>query len=212
MEAALAKFPHREGVEVVWRAFELDPAAPREHDAAGSYAERLSKKYGSSVAEADRMITRMTGVAAADGLDFRFDKIRPGNTFDAHRVIHLAGERGKQDAVKERLLRAYMTEGEVIGDPEVLARLAGEAGLDAEEVRAVLASDAHVKEVREDEDEAGQLGITGVPFFVVGGTYAISGAQPSEVFLGALTRAWEEVAARPEVFSEGAVCGPAGCA
>jgi predicted DsbA family dithiol-disulfide isomerase len=211
LEAALAKFPHREAVEIVWRAFELDPAAPRERDASMSYAARLAKKYGSTVAEADGMIARMTDVAAADGLDFRFDVIRAGNTFDAHRVIHLGGERGKQDAVKERLLRAYMSEGEPIGDPETLVRLAGEAGLDEEEVRAMLASDAHVKEVREDEDEARKLGISGVPFFVLGGKYAISGAQSADVFLRALDRAWEDLSARPTFIAEGAACGPDGC-
>ena len=212
LEAALAKFPHREAVEIVWRAFELDPSAPRERDTKVSYAERISKKYGSSVAEAEGMIQRMTDVALADGLDFRFDKIRPGNTLDAHRILHLAGERGRQDEVKERFLLAYMTEGAPIGDPDVLARLAGEAGLDAEEVRAVLASDAHLKAVREDEDEARQLGISGVPFFVLGGKYAVSGAQPAEVLLGALVRTWEEVAARPVVHAEGETCGPDGCA
>ncbi|CAN5922107.1 protein disulfide isomerase FrnE [soil metagenome] len=212
LEAALALFPHRDAVEVVWRAFELDPAAPRERDASVGYAERLSKKYGSSVREAEGMISRMTDVAAADGLDFRFDRIRSGNTFDAHRLIHLGGERGKQGAVKERLLHAYMTEGEAIGDREVLVRLAGEAGLDPEEVRAMLASDANVKDVREDEDEARQLGITGVPFFVMGGKYAVSGAQPAEVLLRALTRAWEDLDAQPAVFAEGATCGPESCA
>lgn len=212
LEAALAKFPHREAVEIVWRAFELDPSAPRERDNKTSYAERISKKYGSSVAEAEGMVKRMTDTAAGDGLDFRFDKIRPGNTFDAHRVIHLAGERGKQDAVKERLLLGYMTEGELMADPDTLVRLGAEAGLEADEVQALLASDAHVKDVREDEDAARQLGISGVPFFVLGGKYAISGAQPAEVFLGALQRAWEELESRPVVFAEGAACGPDGCA
>lgn len=212
LEAALAKFAHREAVEIIWRAFELDPSAPRERNSTVSYAARIAQKYGSSVAEAEGMITRMKDVAASDGLDFRFDKIRPGNTFDAHRVLHLAGERGKQDAVKERFLRAYMTEGEPIGDPETLVRLAGEAGLDPEEVRAVLASDAHVKDVRADEQEAGELGITGVPFFVFGEKYAVSGAQSAEVLLGALERAWAQQASLPVVFAEGAACGPEGCA
>jgi predicted DsbA family dithiol-disulfide isomerase len=211
LEAALAGFAHRDAVAIVWRAFELDPSAPRERDRSGSYAERLSKKYGSGLREAEGMIKRMTDVAAEDGLDFRFDKIRSGNTFDAHRVLHLAGERGRQDAVKERLLRAYMTEGELMGDPAVLVRLAGEAGLDPEEVRAMLASDANVKAVREDEDEARKLGISGVPFFVMGGKYAVSGAQPTEVLLRALNRAWEDLGARPVVYAEGASCGPDGC-
>ncbi len=212
LEAALEKFPHRDEVEIVWRAFELDPSAPAERPTDVGYAERLAKKYGTSLTEAQGMLTRMTDVAASDGLDFHFEKIRPGNTFDAHRVLHLAGERGKQDAVKERYLRAYMTEGEPIGDRETLIRLAAEAGLDAEEVRATLASDAYTREVRADEDEARQLGINGVPFFVLANKLAVSGAQPAELLLRALNQAWKEVAAKPEVFAEGAVCGPDGCA
>ena len=123
LEAAIARMPEPTDIEIIWRAFELDPAAPRVKPPQTSYAERLARKYGTSIAQADAMIERMTSVAAADGLTFRFDRIKPGNTFDAHRILHLAGERGVQDAVKERLLRAYMTEGEPIGDPEALARL-----------------------------------------------------------------------------------------
>ena len=211
LEAALEKFPHRDAVEVVWRAYELDPAAPQERTSDVPYAERIAKKYGCSMKEAESMVTRMTDVAATDGLDFHFERIRPGNTFDAHRVLHLALERGKQDAVKERLLLAYMTEGAPIGDPETLVRLAAEAGLEAEEVRATLAGDAFTLEVRDDEDEARQLGISGVPFFVFAGKLAVSGAQPAELLLRALAQSWKELDARPEVLAEGAVCGPDGC-
>ena len=129
LEAALARFEHRDHVEVTWRAFELDPSAPKVRDPQ-PYAERLAAKYRTPVPRAEAMIRQMTATAAADGLDFRFDRIRPGNTFDAHRVLHLAGERGQQDLVKERFLRAYLTEGEPIGDRETLVRLAAEAGLD----------------------------------------------------------------------------------
>ncbi|MBX3187798.1 MAG: DsbA family oxidoreductase [Labilithrix sp.] len=209
LEAALARFPERANVEVRWRAFELDPSAPPERDRTISYAERLAKKYRASVDEAQAMIDRMVETAAHDGLDFHFDRIRSGNTFDAHRLIHLAGERGVQDAVKERLLRAYMTEGEPIGDRETLARLAGEAGLDPEEVRAMLASDAYGAEVRVDEREAADLGIHGVPCFVFGEKLAVSGAQPAEILLRALTKAYD--ALEPEI-AEGAACGPDGCA
>lgn len=214
LEQALERFPHRDEVDVLWRAFELDPSAPRELDERIAYGDRLAKKYGCPRAEADEMIRRMTETAARDGLDFRFDRIHPSNTFDAHRVLHLAQERGKQDAVKERFLRAYLTEGASIGDPETLVRLAGEAGLDPEEVRATLASDAFALDVREDEEEATELGIRGVPFFIVGGRYAISGAQPAEILLRALTLAWKDVAERPVAMAgEGAeVCGPDGCA
>jgi predicted DsbA family dithiol-disulfide isomerase len=201
--------PQPEEVEVVWRAFELDPGAPRVQPAEISYAQRLARKYGTSVAEAESMIERMVSVAAADGLTFRFDRIRPGNTFDAHRLLHLARERALQGALEERLLRAYMTEGEPIGDPDALARLAAEAGLDVGEVRRVLTSDACAAEVRADEREAQRLGIHSVPFFVLGGRYGISGAQPVEVLHGALETARDDGPRR--AVAEGAVCGPEGC-
>jgi predicted DsbA family dithiol-disulfide isomerase len=211
LEAALARFPDRASVTVTWHAFELDPAAPAVRDDSQSYAERLAKKYGSSVARAEEMIKTMTETAAADGLDFHFERVRAGNTFDAHRLIHLAHERGVQDAVKERLLRAYMTEGEPIGDRDALVRLAAEAGLDAEEAHTALVTDAFADEVRADEQQARSLGINGVPFFVIGG-YGVSGAQPAEGLLRVLTRAWDEAAEEAAPVAEGAACGPDGCA
>jgi predicted DsbA family dithiol-disulfide isomerase len=210
LEAALRVFSHRDEVEVVWHAFELDRAAPTERDSSQSYAERLSKKYGTTVERAQGMIQRMTDVAKKDDLDFHFEKVRSGNTFDAHRVIHMAGLRGVQDKVKERMLRAYMTEGEPIGDRGALGRLAGEAGLDAGEVDDMLAGDLYADSVRADEAKAAELGISGVPFFVIGGKYAISGAQPTEVFVKGLEQAWAELAGDP-AFEEGAMCGPEGC-
>ncbi len=209
LEAAIAQVGKRAEVEVVWHAFELDPAAPAVRDGSEPYAARLAKKYGTTPAKAEGMIANMTNVAATDGLDFHFERVRAGNTFDAHRLIHLAGERGLQDAMKERLLRAYMTEGEAIGDRETLVRLAGEAGLDPDEVRGLLASDGHADAVREDEAAARQLGITGVPFFVIDRKYAVSGAQPAEVLATVLNRALDE---QPAEFPDGAVCGPDGCA
>jgi predicted DsbA family dithiol-disulfide isomerase len=203
----MARLPSPAAAEVVWRSFELDPAAPRAQPAGTSYAERLARKYGTSVAEGQAMIDRMTAVAAADGLTFRFDRIRPGNTFDAHRLLHLARERGVQGAVKERFLGAYMTEGEAIGDREALARLAAEAGLDGDEVRGVLAGDAYADAVRSDEEEAQRLGIHAVPFFVLGGVYGVSGAQPVEVLHDALAKA----SAPGVAVAEGAACGPDGC-
>lgn len=211
LEAALAQFDARDSVEIIWRAFELDPSAPRVRDKSVSLVERLAQKYGTTIAQAQGMMDRMTNVAREDGLDFHFEIAQSGNTFDAHRVLHLAHDRGKQDAVKERFLRAYMTEGEAIGDPETLVRLASEAGLDDEEVRATLLSNAYEKEVRADEREARENGITGVPFFVLGGRYAVSGAQPAELFLRALKQAHHELVAKPVAFEEGAACGPDGC-
>lgn len=210
LEQALERFAHRGEVEIAWRAFELDPSAPRVRDTSQSYAERLGKKYGTTPDKAQAMIDRMVDTAAQDGLALRFDHIRPGNTFDAHRLLHLAHDRGMQDALKERLLRAYLTEGAAIGEPEVLAGLAREVGLDDAEVAGVLGGDRYAREVRQDEALAKELGISGVPFFVLAGRLGVSGAQPADVLLGALERAWSELAPA-EVLAEGAACGPDGC-
>jgi predicted DsbA family dithiol-disulfide isomerase len=213
LEAALQEFPHRDAVTITWHSFELDPSAPAVQPEGTSYAERLAKKYGRSVAHAQGMIDNMTKVAAADGLDMRFDKARAGNTFDAHRLLHLAAEHGAQGAMKERLFRAYMTEGEAIGDRAVLARLAAEVGLDEAAVRAMLEGDRFTAEVRADERNARDIGITGVPFFAVAERYGVSGAQTPEVLLEVLEKAWSELPEAPEmVAEEGAVCGPDGCA
>lgn len=212
LETALGKFAHRADVEIVWRAFELDPSAPRVHDGSESYAERLGRKYRASPQQAQVMIDRVVHTAAGDGLEFRFEQARPGNTFDAHRLLHLAHARGIQDAVKERFLRAYMTEGQAIGDPEVLLALAREAGLDEQDARAVLDTDRHAADVRRDEALARELGISGVPFYVLSGRLGVSGAQPADVLLGALDKAWSELGAPAlEAFAEGAACGPDGC-
>jgi predicted DsbA family dithiol-disulfide isomerase len=210
LEKALGDFAHKDSVVIHWRAFELNPSAPRAIEE-GRHVERLAKKYGMSVAQAEKRTAQLCEVAKADGLDFDFEHIRPGNTFDAHRVVHLGGERGVQDAVKERLLRGYLVEGEAIGEREVLVRLAAEAGLDAEDVRATLASDTYAREVRADEQQAAQLGINGVPFFVLGGRYAVSGAQPAELLLRALTQAYTELVQPLTTIGEGDACGPDGC-
>ena len=189
-EQALASFPHRDEVEVVWRAFELDPSAPAERTE--GQAVHLAQKYGRTLEQAQEMLDSMTATAAQEGLDFRFDVMRGGNTFDAHRLLHLAAERGVQDAVKERLLRATFTEGEPVAEGETLVRLVAEAGLDAAEAREVLASGRYADEVRADERDAQRFGITGVPFFVVDRTYGVSGAQPAEVLRQVLDKAWAD--------------------
>ena len=138
-EAALAEFEHRDDVRVTWRSFELDPSAPHERE--GDNATRIAEKYGITVERAREMGRTVTDAAAGEGLDFHLDIQRSGTTFDGHRVIHLAAERGLQDAMKERLLHAYFTEGQLISDHETLVRLAVEVGLDEDEVRATLAGD-----------------------------------------------------------------------
>lgn len=188
-ESALAQFPHRDEVAVVWRSFELDPHAPRQ--VAGSLDAMLAEKIGISAAEAAAMNRRVTDLAAAEGLAYRLDLARPGNSFDAHRLIHLAAAHGLQAAAKERLLRAYFTEGLPIGDPDTLTRLGAELGLPDDEVRAMLAGDAYAADVRADQQRAAGFGIGGVPFFVLGERYGISGAQPAALFLDGLRQAWD---------------------
>lgn len=207
-EAALAGFAHRDEVQVTWRSFELQPDAPAE--AEGDRTVRLARKYGMTVERARGIQDHLTEVAAADGLDFHFETARSGNTFDAHRLVHLAAVDGRQDAMKERLLRAHLSEGELVSDHDTLVRLAAEVGLDAEEVRAALASDAYADAVREDERTAGSLGISAVPFFVVDREIGVSGAQPPELLGKMLDRAWE-ARAPLEVIAGGEACGPGGC-
>lgn len=213
LEKALSRFAPRDHVELVWRAFELDPSAPPVRDQTQSYAERLAKKYGTTPLQADVMIQRMVGVAAAEGLPFDFERIRPGNTFDAHRLLHLARLRGKQGELKERFLRAYLCEGAPIGDGACLLQLASEL-LDADEVQSVLATDSYAAEVRKEQSEAHAIGVDGVPFFFVGRRYAVAGAQPEDLLLQALTKAWDELSEGPVVLGgvEGPLCGPEGCA
>ncbi len=189
-EAALARFAHRDQVTVTWRSFELDPGAPRARP--GPYAERLATKYRMSVPEAQRMIDDMVGVAAQDGLEFNFDIAQPGNTFDAHRLLHLAHQAGLGEVLKERLLIATFTEGAPIGDPDTLAKLAIGAGLDPEQVESVLKSDAYADAVRADERQAYQLGIRAVPFFVIDHKYGIPGAQPADALLKVLEDIWAQ--------------------
>jgi len=189
-EAALAAFEHADEVTVMWRSFELDQEAPKV--AEGTATERLAAKYGMSLERAQHLHAEMTERAAEEGLDFRFDLARGGNTFDAHRLIHLAATYGHQAASKERLMRAYFTEGEPIADPETLIRVVAEVGVDPVEARDVLQTDRFAEDVREDELLASQLGIQGVPFFVLDRRYGVSGAQPPEVLVQALERAWGE--------------------
>ena len=187
-EAALEQFEHRDDVNVTWRSFELDPAAPPERT--GDRAERLAEKYGMTVEQAREAEQQLTGVAASEGLPFRFDIARSGSTFDGHRLVHLAETHGLQDEMKERLLRAYFTEGELMSDHDTLVRLAGEVGLDEQEVRELLAGDRYADAVRADERTAGELGISAVPTFVIDRKLGASGAQPPEALLDLLRQGW----------------------
>jgi len=187
-EHALAGFEYRDEVEVVYRSFELDPTiAPGTTQAT---VDMLARKYGMSLAQAHDAQRQMEQRAAGDGLEFRMDGLRSGNTRDAHRLLHLAKEHGKEPELVERLHRAYFTEQTSVFDAETLADLAVEVGLDRADAEKVLATDAYADAVEADERTARELGATGVPFFVIDRRYGVSGAQPVDVLRQALERAY----------------------
>jgi predicted DsbA family dithiol-disulfide isomerase len=209
-EAALARFEHRDRVSVTWRSFELDPGAPRERQ--GDRAARLAQKYGMTLERAREAEQQLTAVAAAEGLDFRFDIARSGVTFDAHRIVHLAAENGLQDAMKERLLRAYFTEGQLMSDHDTLVRLAVEVGLAEDPARELLSGDGYAAEVRNEEHTAGALGISAVPTFVIDRALGASGAQPPDALLALLRQGWAARAPQPAIVGgDGDACGVDGC-
>jgi predicted DsbA family dithiol-disulfide isomerase len=184
LESALREFEHADGVEIAWRSFQLNPDAP---DRAVPTRDYLVRRFGP---QAEAMTARVADLARAEGLELNFDRALTVNTFDAHRGIHLATERNVASAAEERLMRAHFTEGADLSAPETLASLLGEVGVDPDDVRGVLAGTEYADAVRADVEEAYALGATGVPFFVIDRTYGIPGAQPAEVFLGALRKAY----------------------
>lgn len=190
LEMALARFPHWESVQVTWRSFELDTDASR--DPSGTLNEMLAKKYDVSVQEAEAMNARVTQAAKEVGLVYHLESARPGNTFDAHRLLHFAASRQLDDAASERLMQGYFSESLAVGDIHALARLAPEFGITEQEALAVLESDAYADAVRADEARAADFGITGVPCFVIDERIVIAGAQPVEVFADTLLQAWQE--------------------
>ena len=190
LEMALAKFPHWESVQVVWRSFELDPDSPRQLP--GTLEEMLAQKYRVSPQEAAAMNARVTEVAKQVGLDYRLSTARPGNTFDAHRLLHFADSKQLGDGATERVMHAYFSESLPVGEHESLARLAPEFGIAENEALAMLKSDAYADDVRADEERAANFGITAVPFFVIDENVGISGAQPVEVFASAIQQAWDD--------------------
>lgn len=185
LELALSRF--ESPVEIHWRSFQLDPQFSR--DFSGGVNDLLVQKYGMSRAEAEAIHARVTGLGAEDGLVYRFDLCRPNNTFDAHRLLQAASQRGRGDALQDRLMKAYFSEGAALGDPATLVTLATEAGLDATETQAVLASSAFAEEVERDQRRAHELGYRGVPAFLFAEKVQLSGAQSPDTLLSALERA-----------------------
>ncbi|MFF9686485.1 DsbA family oxidoreductase [Streptomyces sp. NPDC014623] len=206
-EKALAGFAHRDGVEVVHRSFELDPG--RAKGDTEQVIDMLAQKYGRTPEEARGMEANVAANAQAEGLGYRTEGRDHGNTFDIHRLLHLAKARGRQDELLTLVYRANFAEERSVFDDAVLADLAVEAGLDADEARAVLADpEAYADDVRADEREAAELGANAVPFFVLDRRYGISGGQPAEVFTQALEQAWKdrEVSTLTQVGGDAAAC------
>jgi predicted DsbA family dithiol-disulfide isomerase len=184
LEHALDEFEHADDVEIIWRSFQLNPDAPRGQ--AIPTRQYLASRFGP---QASQMADRVAAVAKEEGLDFAADALSV-NTFDAHRLLHLAAAEGVQGAAKERLLRAHFVEGADLFDPDTLVALMKEAGVSEDSARAVLENpDEYAKAVDSDIAEARMLGATGVPFFVIDRKYGISGAQPLATFLQALRTA-----------------------
>jgi predicted DsbA family dithiol-disulfide isomerase len=211
-QSALEQFANKKDIEVVFKSFELDPHAKR--DGNPNVYEMLAAKYGMSKEQAVANTNNIAMQAKSVGLDFHFDRSIQTNTFDAHRLAHFAASKGKLSEMTERLLKAHFTDGLHVGDPNTLADLAAEIGLDREAAAQMLADENQfAKEVRADEQEAGRLGVRGVPFFVINRKYAISGAQPTQLFLETLQKAWDEENPLTVVDgnAEGSVCTDEGC-
>lgn len=212
LDVALGDFAHADEVEVVLHSFQLDPQARTttpEENVAG-----IARKYGASVGAIRARQAHIISLGTERGIDFRFDRQWGGNTFDAHRLLHLALDRGVQRDLKARLGRATFTDGDPIGDHDTLRKAAADVGLDPQEVDDVLAGDAYAREVRADIAAAHRMDVTGVPFFLVDGRLALSGAQPPELLGKVLQRAWDEshpVIERVEGLAAGTDCGPDGC-
>jgi predicted DsbA family dithiol-disulfide isomerase len=192
-EQALERFPHRDEVEVIYRSFELDPSAPP--GVTTPTVETLAGKYGMGLEQAREAQRQMEQRAAQAGLTFRMEDLRSGNTRDVHRLLQLAGARGRGAELAERLHRAYFTDQASIFDHASLAGFAADVGLDRDEALAVLAGDQYAQAVEADEQVAYSLGVTGVPFFVIDRRYGISGAQPAETITQVLERVWAETEA-----------------
>jgi predicted DsbA family dithiol-disulfide isomerase len=190
-ESALASFDANEDVQILHRSFQLNPSAPRGQTS--SRREMLMQKYRLTPEQMAATDARMTQLAADEGLDYHLDATVTGNTRDAHQLVHLAREQARQDAMIERLYRAYFSEGRSVFDLDSLAELATDVGLDGEAARAALREGRYEPGVQEDIDVARRIGVTGVPFFVFNGKYGLSGAQPASVFLEALSKAAEEL-------------------
>lgn len=190
VEKALTLFEHKEQVEIEWKSFQLDSSFIASPD--DNIIEHLAEKYRKDNGWAQTMVDNMTQNAKTEGLDFHFEKAILANSHNAHRLLHLAKKYNLGNELKELLFKAYLTDGKNVNNLNTLSELGIEAGLDADTIAQVLHSDAFSKEVKEDIEMAQRIGVQGVPFFVFDNKYAISGAQPTEVFTQTLEKVWQE--------------------
>ncbi len=202
-ENALAQFPHKDDVEVIWKSFQLQP--DMKTDATKNTTQHLAEVKGWTLEHAKGMTDHVTQLAKQVGLTYNMDKAVVANSFDAHRFLHFAKVHGVQNEAKEALLKAYFTEGLNTADHAVLVQLGTKIGLNADELKHVLASNQFADAVHHDIYEAHQVGVRGVPFFVLGGKYAVSGAQETALFLQALTQTWSETSEKEAVI-DGETC------
>ncbi len=211
MEAALEKFPHKDKIEITWKSFQLNPDMKTE--AGKNINQYLAEAKGWTLQKAKEMNDHVTEMAKESGLTYHLDKAVVANSFDAHRLSHMAKRHGVQDAAEERIFAAYFTEGKNTADHATLIEIGTEMGLDRAEVADMLAGNDYAADVEQDIYEAQQVGVRGVPFFVLGRKYAVSGAQPAETFLQALNTTWNELEQDNKQLNttDGAVCTPDGC-
>lgn len=213
IEEALAQFSHKEAVEIEWKSFQLDANFVASAD--DNMAEHLAEKYRKDKEWAQEMMDSMTQNAKNSGLDFHFEKAIMANSFNAHRLLHLAKKNKVSNELEELLFKAYLTDGKNINDLATLAQLGQQVGLDGKEIEAVLHSDAYAKEVKEDILMAQNIGVQGVPFFVFDNKYAVSGAQHVETFVKTLEKVWNEGQFDSKITllntTEGENCGIDGC-
>lgn len=207
-EKALSQFSHKEEVAIEWKSFQLNAALKT--DPTKNVTEYLAEIKGWTLDYAKQMNDYVTGMAKEVGLHYDFDKAIVANSFDAHRLLQLAKKYGKGDALEERLFKAYFTEGKNTADHHTLIQLTGEIGLDREEVGKMLSGSEYTDEVRKDIYESRQIGVNGVPFFVIDRKYAVSGAQAPETFLKMLNTIWTEHEKEKATLTtqNGAVCSP----
>jgi len=191
-ESALGQLSNTDQIEIEWKSFQLDPGIPEHRADNVNLYEYLAQRKGMNLAQSVAIHNSVTETAKRAGLEYNFDKAVVANSFNAHRVIQLAKTKGLGDAMEERLFRAYFTEGKDVADPAVLTKLGVDAGLTEADVSEALSNEAYADKVRKDIKEAQQSGLTGVPFFVFDRRYAISGAQPPEMFLQTLQKSLNE--------------------